>query len=150
MTADPTSLITLACPHCEAVNRMPVDRLAAQPACGKCGGRLFAGEPFELDDSGLERHLRHNAVPLLVDFWAPWCGPCRMMAPVLAQMAGTVEPKVRIAKVNTDVAQVMAGQLNIRSIPTLILFHHGREIARQAGAMPGQQLLAWLRQALGE
>ena len=137
--------IHIVCPHCAAINRVPADKLGDQPTCGKCKQALFSGHPIELNEGDFERHLSRNDIPLLVDFWAPWCGPCRMMAPAYAQAAQRLEPNVRLAKVNTEEAQRLAAQYNIRSIPTLALFRGGREVARQAGAMDAGGIVNWVR-----
>ena len=131
-----TDPLHIVCPHCGAVNRIPAARLGDGPACGKCHQPLFSGQPLELnDEASFDLHLARNDVPLLVDFWAPWCGPCQMMAPAYAQAAAQLEPRVRVAKVNTEAAPTLGGRYNVRSIPTLALFVGGREVARQAGAM---------------
>jgi thioredoxin 2 len=140
----PESLIVV-CPHCNAANRLPADRLADGGTCGKCKARLFAGEPVELGADNFDTHAGRSDIPLLVDFWAPWCGPCRSMAPAFAQAAQQLEPEFRLAKVNTEEEQQLAARFGIRSIPTLALFRNGREIARQAGAMDAASLMRWAR-----
>ncbi len=134
----------IVCPHCDAVNRVPADRLGAGPKCGKCHRPLFTGMPIDLDAGRFEKHATRSDIPLLVDFWAAWCGPCKMMAPVFAQAAGQLEPRVRLAKVDTDRERELSAQLGIRGIPTLILFHHGQELARTSGATNLQGLISWV------
>ena len=134
----------LVCPHDGAVNRVPVERLGDQPKCGRCHQLLFDGEPVELTTSTFEKHFTQGQIPLLVDFWAPWCGPCRMMAPAYHEAALVLEPRVRVAKVNTEEETALAARFGIRSIPTLILFAGGREVARQNGAMTvPEQIVRW-------
>ena len=138
----------VVCPHCSAVNRIPPDRLGDSPRCGKCGEPVFVGKPLELTAAGFDRHLQRSELPLVVDFWAEWCGPCKMMAPAFAQAAAVLEPTVRLAKVDTDAQQGIAARYAIRSIPTLILFRDGREVARQAGAMSRNDIVQWVNRAL--
>ncbi|WGS85750.1 thioredoxin TrxC [Methylomonas sp. UP202] len=140
--------IHLVCPHCQAVNRVPPNRLNQQPNCGQCHQPLFTGHPLELTEASFSKHLTQSQIPLLVDFWAAWCGPCKMMAPAFAQAAGMLEPTIRLGKVDTDRHRYLSEDFGIRSIPTLILFKNGREIAREAGAMSLQDILRWTRSHL--
>lgn len=135
----------IVCPHCQAVNRLPTAKLEQGPKCGQCHEALFEAHPVELTESTFATHIGRNDVPVLVDFWAPWCGPCRTMAPWFAQASAELEPHVRFAKVNTEEEQMLGGQFGIRSIPTMILFRGGREVARQSGAMPASEIVRWTR-----
>jgi len=135
----------LVCPHCAAVNRVPAAKLPDAPNCGQCKQALFNSEPLELTASAFERHLTRSDLPLVVDFWAPWCGPCRMMAPNFHQAAIDLEPHFRFIKINTEEEQALAARFNIRSIPTLAVFLQGREIARQSGALDLAALKRWLQ-----
>jgi thioredoxin 2 len=133
----------IVCPACHAVNRIPLERLGHAPKCGKCHEALFKAQPVELTGASFDKTISRNDIPVLVDFWAPWCGPCKMMAPAFEAAAQQLEPRVRLSKVNTENEQVIAGRFRIQSIPTLALFRNGREIARQPGAMGASDIVRW-------
>ena len=135
----------LVCPSCSAVNRLPADKLDKGPKCGKCGERVFAGKPTHLTEQNFEKQIGRSDIPVVVDFWAEWCGPCKMMAPQFEKAAAQMEPQVRFAKLDTEEAQATAARFNIRSIPTLALFKGGREVARQPGAMSAADIVRWVQ-----
>jgi thioredoxin 2 len=135
--------VHIVCPDCGAVNRIPSARLGQHPKCGKCKAPLFSARPVELTSANFGKMISRNDIPVLVDFWAPWCGPCKMMAPAFEQAAAQLEPRIRLAKLNTEAEQAIGGQLGIRSIPTLALFRNGQEIARQPGAMGAADIVRW-------
>ncbi|MFV2054866.1 MAG: thioredoxin TrxC [Thiohalomonadales bacterium] len=138
----------VVCPDCDAVNRIPAMRIDEAPKCGKCHKPLFNGLPIVLSAGNFQTHVSRSDVPVIVDFWAPWCGPCKMMAPQFVQAAKELEPAVHLAKVNTEAEQNLGAQYNIRSIPTLVLFRRGQEVARQAGAMGAADIVRWVRAQL--
>lgn len=135
----------VVCPHCHATNRIPDAKLEAQPKCGKCKEALFTGQPVELLSSTFDKHISRSDIPVVVDFWAAWCGPCKMMAPAFAQAAGMLEPHCQLAKVDTEAAQDLAARYQIRSIPTLAIFKNGQPLATQPGAMGVNDIVQWVR-----
>ena len=139
--------VQVVCPHCDTINRVPAGRLADAPRCGECRAPLFGGRPVPLSDARFRRHLGSSGIPLLVDFWASWCGPCRAMAPEFEAAARALEPRVRLAKVSTEEAPGLAAELRISGVPTLALFAGGREVARRAGAMPARRIAEWASRA---
>lgn len=142
-----TESVHVVCPHCQAINRLPADKLDRRPGCGQCHEALFTGEPVSVDARGFRRQIGRTDIPVVVDVWASWCGPCKQFAPIFRQAAAELEPGYRLLKLNTETEQALAAELGIRSIPTLLLFRNGREVARTAGAMDQNSLLRWLRSA---
>lgn len=143
-----TGPLHIVCPNCNATNRVPRERLGDGPVCGTCKRALFPGKPVALDAAGFEKHIAASDIPVVVDFWAGWCGPCRAMAPHFERAAADLEPEVRLAKIDTDAEQAIAARYGIRSIPTLVVFRNGQEVARQAGAMDAGSLVRWVRRAV--
>ena len=139
-----TDSLLIPCPHCNGLNRIPAERLGDQPKCGRCKAEVLLSQPFELKQGDYASQIKGD-LPLLVDVWAEWCGPCKSFAPVFEQAAKQLAGKCRLAKLDSEANQQLSAQLVVRSIPSLILFKNGREVARQAGAMPLAQLTAWLR-----
>lgn len=136
--------LNIPCPACGQLNRVEQSKLGDNPVCAKCRQPIMPAHPVELDGPGLERQIAKSPFPLLVDFWAPWCGPCKTMGPAFAEAAETLQPRVRLAKLNTEAHQQPGSALGIRSIPTMVLFKDGREAARVSGAMSAQQIVQWV------
>jgi thioredoxin 2 len=139
---------TVPCPHCHALNRVPTARLAEHPVCGRCKQALFEGRPLELTAANFDALAARGELPVLIDFWATWCGPCQGFAPVFAQAARQFEPRLRLGKVDTDAQPQLSQRFAIRSIPTLVLLREGRELARQSGALSAAQLGQFVENAL--
>lgn len=138
--------IHIVCPTCRTINRLLSNRLEEHPKCGKCRKSLFNGSPLVLDQEHFEHHLKNNNIPLLVDFWAEWCGPCKVMAPYFKSATKILEPQVRLIKINTESNQELSYRYTIQSIPTLMLFANGKEIARNSGVMGTQDIVQWVKQ----
>jgi thioredoxin 2 len=141
--------LNIVCPNCSARNRLSGDRLNHKPICGQCKKKLFDARPADLGKSAFDRNLAYNSIPVVADFWAPWCGPCKMMAPAFEQAAAALEPKIRLLKLNTELEGEVAGRYGIRSIPTMIVFKNGKEIGRQSGAMNAQGIIDWVNSTTG-
>ena len=146
MIEDP---LIIPCPHCDTLNRVAREKLAQGGRCGQCHRPLFTGHPLALGKERFERHLEKSDVPLLIDFWAPWCGPCRSMAPEFERAARELEPAIRLVKINVDEEPELAQRFGVSSIPTIALVRHGRELGRTAGVMPASQLQRWARERAG-
>ena len=136
----------VVCSQCSSINRLPKDKLGAGGKCGVCRTPLFSGHPTELTSANFQRFIQKNQLPVVIDYWASWCGPCKMMAPIFASATQQMEPYVRFAKVNTETEQSLAAAANIRNIPTLVIYRDGQEVTRIAGAMDQQGLMSWIRQ----
>jgi thioredoxin 2 len=140
----------IVCPHCDSVNRIPMERPAGKAKCGNCHKPLFTGHPVAVSAKSFATHIQRNDIPVVVDFWAEWCGPCKAMAPVYDRVAAEFEPDIRFLKVDTEANAELAARYNIRSIPTLMLFSKGAIVAQRAGAVDANTLRSWLRQYAGQ
>ncbi len=138
----------IVCPHCAAINRVPAGKEARQARCGACHRALFDGHPAATDGAQFDKHRRANDIPVLVDVWAAWCGPCRSMAPMFEQAAAELEPDVRLVKLNADEEPRIASELGVAALPTMLLLRGGREVARISGAMSARQIVSWARSQL--
>lgn len=147
-SATKSDSVLIACAECHTLVRVPEDRLADEPTCARCKSPVVPGFPVTLDAQSFQIHTTRSGLPVLVDFWAPWCGPCRAMAPVLDRVAGERRTQLQVGKLNTDENQELAGQLGIRSIPTLILYRDGKELARRSGSSDFTSLASWLDDTL--
>ncbi|MBI3375219.1 MAG: thioredoxin TrxC [Betaproteobacteria bacterium] len=144
-TATETAVVRAVCPHCHKTNRVPAERLADAPVCGGCKQPLLEPRPFALTEANIDKHIENSDLPLVIDFWAPWCGPCKSMTPVYERTAAELETRARLAKVNTDEQPGLAARFGIRGIPTFVIFRDGREVARTSGAMDLGRFLNWVR-----
>ncbi|HEX5514851.1 MAG TPA: thioredoxin TrxC [Gammaproteobacteria bacterium] len=140
--------LQIVCPHCHVANPVPAERLVGKPVCGGCRQALFNGQPVDLGVNNFDAHLLRGDLPLLVDFWAPWCVPCQLLTPQFASAAEALEPQLRLAKVNTQIEPTLGQRHDIRSLPTMLLFHHGRELARRSGTMAAAAIASWARHVI--
>jgi thioredoxin 2 len=142
MTEQPRHIV---CPHCDTANRVPPHKPVKSAKCGRCHNQLFAGRSFPLSTNSFATHVQHSDIPVVIDFWAEWCGPCKAMAPIYERVAAELEPDFRFFKVDTEAEPELAARYHIRSIPTLMLFHKGAVVAQRAGAIDAQTLRSWLK-----